>query len=332
MSLTISLNKLLRYSSYNKDWPIEYSKIESFLKHILTGLHKEIHHVGSTSVKGLGSKPILDIDIEYTETIEPIINVLTSNGWEYQGDKGIEGRHAFRRTDDAFYEHHLYAIHSSNPELKKHLDFRNALRTYKIFRLKYQTLKQNLIIKNNKDRLLYTNSKTDLVHHIMKVSGNMNKIVFAGGCFWGVEAYFKQLTGVYKTEAGYIAGNGETTYQEVCSGSGHAEAVLIEYNNEEIELNKLLDHLFNIIDPTSINKQGPDIGVQYRSGIYNYNDSELEIINTYFNKKQPQYKRPIAIELKTELPFFSAEEYHQDYLDKNKNGYCHVNLDSHKNV
>ncbi len=326
------MSRLLRYSPYNKEWPNEFNKLESFLGHILTGHYKQIHHVGSTSVKGLGAKPILDIDIEFEDKIEPIISILERNGWEYEGEKGIKGRYAFRRNDEIFYEHHLYALHSNQPELERHIMFRDALRKYKSFKVQYQTLKQKLIITNNKDRELYVNSKTDLVHHIMKVSGNMNKIVFAGGCFWGVEAYFKMIEGVHNTEVGYIAGNGETTYQEVCNGIGHAEAVLIEYDNETVSLNKLLDHLFNIIDPTSINKQGNDIGVQYRSGIYNYNNFELEIIQGYFNKKQPNYKRPIAIELKTDLPFFKGEEYHQDYLDKNKNGYCHVNLNSHKNV
>lgn len=160
----------------------------------------------------------------------------------------------------------------------------------------------------------------------------MKTIIFAGGCFWGVEAYFKQLEGVTDTEVGYVNGNGETTYQEVCAGSGHAEAVLIRYDEETISLKKLLDHLFNIIDPTSINKQGPDIGIQYRSGIYNYHVEEYPFIKNYLSVRQKEYTKPIAIELVTDVPFYPAEDYHQDYLEKNQNGYCHVDLTSHTNV
>jgi methionine-S-sulfoxide reductase len=140
------------------------------------------------------------------------------------------------------------------------------------------------------------------------------------------------IEGVVDTEVGYIAGPGATSYQEVCNASGHAEAVYIQYDENKVSLNTLLDHLFNIIDPTSINKQGNDIGIQYRSGIYNYTDSDLEIINAYIARRAPEYKRPIALELKSGQEFYSGEEYHQDYLEKNKHGYCHVDLNSHKNV
>ena len=160
----------------------------------------------------------------------------------------------------------------------------------------------------------------------------MKSIVLGGGCFWGVEAYFKQLDGVTDTEVGYINGNGETNYKEVCKGSGHAEAVLIHYDEEMISLKKILDHFFNIIDPTSINKQGPDTGVQYRSGIYNYPVEQLPFIENYLNVRQKEFQKPLQIERATNLTFYSAEEEHQNYLDKNKNGYCHVNLASHKNV
>ena len=160
----------------------------------------------------------------------------------------------------------------------------------------------------------------------------MKSIVLAGGCFWGVEAYFKQLPEVTTTEVGYINGNGETTYEEVCRGGGHAEAVLIKYDDTEISLKKILDHLFNIIDPTSINKQGNDRGVQYRTGIYNYLPEQLTFINNYLNVRQKEFKNPFQIEIKNDLTFFPAEDYHQDYLGKNKNGYCHVKLESYKDV
>ncbi len=158
----------------------------------------------------------------------------------------------------------------------------------------------------------------------------MKTIILAGGCFWGVEAYFKQLDYVVDTHVGYIDGTFKPTYQEVCAGSGHTEAVLITYKVDY--LLQLLKHFFNIIDPTSINKQGPDIGIQYRSGIYNYSDDEYRLIKDYILKQQQYYNKPIVIQCKQGLIFYDAEEYHQDYLDKNKQGYCHIDLRSVKNV
>ncbi|MCF7926033.1 MAG: peptide-methionine (S)-S-oxide reductase MsrA [Candidatus Izimaplasma sp.] len=160
----------------------------------------------------------------------------------------------------------------------------------------------------------------------------MKTIILAGGCFWGVEAYFKQLDGVSNTKVGYIGEDFKPTYEQVCNGSGHAEAVVIEFDEEVISLKKILDHFFNIIDPTSINKQGNDKGVQYRTGIYNYQPEDLPFIKSYLQVKQNDYDNPLQIELKTNLPFFKAEDEHQDYLDKNKNGYCHVNLASYKQI
>ncbi len=160
----------------------------------------------------------------------------------------------------------------------------------------------------------------------------MRQIIFAGGCFWGVEAYFKQLNGVLDTEVGYIGDDSQVTYEDVCAGSGHAEAVWLEYDENLISLKVLLDHLFNIIDPTSINRQGPDKGIQYRTGIYNYVKEEEPFIRAYLAQKQTQYDKPLTVEMKTSLTFQLAEDYHQDYLDKNKDGYCHVDLSSYKNV
>ena len=324
--------KLLRFKEYDPNWVNDFEKIKTYLDSILLNLVIDIHHVGSTSVKGLGAKPIIDIDIEYQDNEAQIIRLLEQHNYEYQGFKGIEGRHAFRFKSDSLPEHHLYAIHSECSELKKHLTFRDALRKNSLYRKQYEDLKRNLINTNNKDRVLYTESKTTLVLQIMEDYEKMKEIVFAGGCFWGVEAYFKMIEGVSDTEVGYINGDGDTNYKEVCEGSGHAEAVRIRYNEELVSLNKLLDHLFNIIDPTSINKQGPDVGVQYRTGVYNYQDNDLALINAYINVRQKEYTKKIALELANNLPFYSAEEYHQDYLDKNKNGYCHVDLNSHKNV
>ena len=332
MSSEISLSKLLRFQEYTDTWEQDFKQIHDYLDGFLNTLVVEIHHIGSTSVKDLGAKPIIDIDIEYEYYCKEIKTLLVKNGYEFQGDKGIKNRYAFGYTRNDLPEHHLYLIHTDVIELKRHLQFRNALREFPKYRKLYHQLKKSLIEQNNKDRVLYTNSKTELVQFIMKESETMRTIVFAGGCFWGVEAYFKLIPGVDDTEVGYIAGEGGTSYEEVCSGSGHTEAVLIQYDETHVSLRTLLDHLFNIIDPTSINKQGHDIGVQYRTGVYNYNDSDLVEIQAYIKEKQPSYKKPIVLELLNHEPFYRAEIYHQDYLDKNSNGYCHVNLRSHKNV
>lgn len=156
----------------------------------------------------------------------------------------------------------------------------------------------------------------------------MKKIIFAGGCFWGIEAYFKQLKGVLSTKVGYIDGEyNNPSYEEVCSGiATHAEAVEIFYNEKTITLLELLNQFFRIIDPTSINKQGPDEGHQYRSGIYFRGLEDLGVIIGFVKEEQKKYDDIIAVEVKTESNFSSAEEYHQGYLMKNPGGYCHVDL------
>jgi peptide-methionine (S)-S-oxide reductase len=156
----------------------------------------------------------------------------------------------------------------------------------------------------------------------------MKKIILAGGCFWGVEAYFKKLKGVVDTDVGYVNGNIDNpTYEQVCDEvATHAEAVLIEYDPKGITLEKLLEHLLRIIDPTSINKQGHDEGVQYRTGVYYDDVSDVPVIERYLSLRQKEFKKPFAIEVQPNKGFFDAETYHQDYLDKNPRGYCHVNF------
>jgi methionine-S-sulfoxide reductase len=156
----------------------------------------------------------------------------------------------------------------------------------------------------------------------------MKKIILAGGCFWGVEAYFKMLRGVIDTQVGYVNGNyANPTYEEVCEEKAtHAEAVYIEYDERVLPLAKLLEHLFRIIDPTSINKQGHDEGIQYRTGVYYYSEEDKQIAENFIQEQQKHYRLPIAVEIEEERGFFDAETYHQDYLDKNPFGYCHVNF------
>lgn len=154
----------------------------------------------------------------------------------------------------------------------------------------------------------------------------MKTIYLGGGCFWGVEKYVAMIPGVLSTEVGYI--NGKTrnpNYEDVCYGNtGHAEAVKVDYNPEKIKLDELLTLFYKVIDPIAVNKQGPDVGVQYRSGIYYTNADDEVIIRKSLEKLQKNYTEPLGIEMKRMENYSAAEEYHQKYLDKNPGGYCHI--------
>lgn len=152
------------------------------------------------------------------------------------------------------------------------------------------------------------------------------QIYLAGGCFWGVEAYFKEIDGVVDTEVGYANGKTEkTTYEEV-PATDHAETVDIKYDDDKISLEDLLEYLYYIIDPFSIDKQGNDRGRQYRTGIYSTNAEDLEKAREFLDKKQASADEKIKVEVEELKNFIIAEDYHQDYLDKNPTGYCHINL------
>lgn len=162
----------------------------------------------------------------------------------------------------------------------------------------------------------------------------MKIIYLAGGCFWGVEKYFQNLKGVEGTAVGYA--NSEKkypTYEEVCTGKTFAaEAVKVEFDESIISFEKLLEHFFNLIDPTLLNRQGNDIGSQYRTGVYylSENSRDAEIIEGAKNRTQKDYKEKIVTEIKKLENFYLAEEYHQNYLLKNPKGYCHCNLEIEK--
>ncbi|MDO4880652.1 MAG: peptide-methionine (R)-S-oxide reductase MsrB [Capnocytophaga sp.] len=152
------------------------------------------------------------------------------------------------------------------------------------------------------------------------------EIYFAGGCFWGTEHFFKQIRGVLSTEVGYANGNIKNpTYLKVKKGDTQfTETVKVIYNPKEISLLQLIDLFFKTIDPTSLNKQGNDIGTQYRTGIYYIDNQDNEIINEYLTKIAKNYKKAIVVENLPLKNFYTAENYHQDYLEKNPNGYCHI--------
>jgi len=156
----------------------------------------------------------------------------------------------------------------------------------------------------------------------------VKEIALAGGCFWGVDEFFSRKVGVLSTKSGYSNGQVENpTYEEVCAGkTGHAETVYIQYDETRISLETILEKFFKVIDPTSLNRQGNDIGTQYRTGIYYIDESDKEAIDKFIEGKKPRYTRPIVVEVEPLRNFFDAEEYHQDYLKKNPRGYCHIDL------
>ncbi len=155
----------------------------------------------------------------------------------------------------------------------------------------------------------------------------LSKIYLAGGCFWGTEHFLKQIRGVKSTEVGYANGHTENpTYKEVCTNStGFAETVKVVYDPKEVKLELLLNLYFQTIDPTSVNRQGHDTGSQYRTGIYYTDKADLPVIRLAVDELAKEYSRPLALEVEPLKNFYNAEEYHQDYLDKNPDGYCHLN-------
>ncbi len=154
----------------------------------------------------------------------------------------------------------------------------------------------------------------------------MKEIVLAGGCFWGVEEYFSRIEGVEETKVGYANGNTENpTYEEVCSNTtGHAEAIYIKFDEKVVSLKSMLNRYWAIIDPTILNRQGNDVGTQYRTGIFYKEDSDLDIINESKAMEQKKYVKEIVTEIEPLRCFYDAEQYHQKYLKKNPNGYCHI--------
>lgn len=158
----------------------------------------------------------------------------------------------------------------------------------------------------------------------------MKEIYLAGGCFWGVDEYMSRMRGVEHTSVGYANGKIENpSYEKVCTGTtGHTETTYVKYDEDIISLEKILERFFRIIDPTVINRQGPDIGSQYRTGIYYTDEEDLKVINKILEEEKNKYKNPIVTEIMPLKCFYEAEEYHQDYLKKNPRGYCHIDLNS----
>ena len=153
-------------------------------------------------------------------------------------------------------------------------------------------------------------------------------IYLAAGCFWGAEHYLKLIRGIIHTEVGFANGHTDApTYKEVYTDTtGYAETVRVDYDPQQISLKLLIELYFKAIDPTSLNQQGEDRGTRYRTGIYYTDPAELDTINAVVDEVARQYDRPLVVEVEPLHNFHPAEEYHQDYLDKNPDGYCHLPL------
>ena len=160
----------------------------------------------------------------------------------------------------------------------------------------------------------------------------MKKIYLAGGCFWGAEKYLALIKGVTHTEVGYANGFTENpAYEEVYrEETGHVETVKVRYDPNQVSLSFLLDLFFDAIDPTTKDRQGGDVGARYRSGVYYIDHSDLEIIQAEIDKLKSNYTNPIVVEVQPLLSYYTAEEYHQNYLNKNPDGYCHIGEDMFK--
>ena len=154
------------------------------------------------------------------------------------------------------------------------------------------------------------------------------EIYLAGGCFWGCQKYFDLIDGVESTSVGYANGpTKDPSYEEVKRHSGHAETVRVVYDPAKLPLEALLEKYFQVIDPTSVNQQGEDRGIQYRTGIYYTDPADAAIAEGCLRALAGKYDAPLAVELEPLENYYLAEEYHQKYLEKNPGGYCHIHFD-----
>jgi len=154
----------------------------------------------------------------------------------------------------------------------------------------------------------------------------MQKALFAAGCFWGVQFYFDQVPGVIKTTVGYTGGHVENpTYEQVCAhATGHAEAVLIEFDPKKVSYAVLCRHFFRMHDPTQLNRQGPDVGDNYRSAIFYFGQSQRKVAERIKKDARPKFRKPIVTVIEPAARFYEAEDYHQEYAERTGRGQCHV--------
>lgn len=172
------------------------------------------------------------------------------------------------------------------------------------------------------------NEPTTMKEDVNLEGKNIKEIYFAGGCFWGTEHLFQLVRGVVETEVGFANGKiKDPTYEQVITHTtGFAEAVKVRYDADEVDLPLLINLFFKSIDPTTIDRQGNDRGDNYRSGIYSTDKATEALVKTEVAKLAKNYSKPVVVETIPLQNFYKAEDYHQDYLDKNPDGYCHIPL------
>jgi methionine-S-sulfoxide reductase len=171
--------------------------------------------------------------------------------------------------------------------------------------------------------MVMSENQTETTENTTTTEGTATeKATFGAGCFWQVEETFRALDGVVDTAVGYEGGHVDNpTYEQVCSGTtGHVEVCQVEFDPDRIGFPELVDTYLQIHDPTQLNRQGPDVGYQYRSVIFAHSDEQTEIARRAIERAQPRFSRPIVTEVEPARPFWRAEEYHQCYLAKRRSG------------
>ena len=154
----------------------------------------------------------------------------------------------------------------------------------------------------------------------------MEKATFGAGCFWGVEQFFAEVPGVIDAVSGYAGGNADNpNYRQVCSGmTNHAEVVEVTFDPAKVSYATLVDLFFKMHDPTTLNRQGPDVGTQYRSVVFTHSAEQERVAREELEKARPRFSRPIVTTIEPAPTFWKAEDYHQDYFEKNHGHSCHV--------
>jgi peptide-methionine (S)-S-oxide reductase len=154
----------------------------------------------------------------------------------------------------------------------------------------------------------------------------MKQAIFAAGCFWGVQYYFDQVTGVINSSVGYTGGHTENpSYEDVCTHTtGHAEAVLMDFDPNIVSYEVLCKQFFKMHDPTQLNRQGPDIGDSYRTAIFYFDDEQKRIAESVRSSTQPSFNKPIVTQISKATIFYPAEDYHQKYAERTGRGMCHI--------
>ena len=250
----------------------------------------------------------------------PNLAVLTDDSGELIKQFGVQVYPSFAILDKAGNLITLVKGDLTHEQIKALVDNAGSdFSQLKALNSKNKASDDKLMPKKDKDGIYYqADGKTPI---------NTHTIYLAGGCFWGLEAYMERVDGVVDAISGYANGTTDNpSYEDVIQGSGHSETVKVVFDSNKTNLQTILAYYLRVIDPTSLNKQGNDKGVQYRTGVYYTDAHDKAIIEQALNDIKDKYKKPIVVENLPLANFYEAESYHQDYLTKNPNGYCHIDV------